>query len=62
MLCLSWEKLKIELDKCDLLCSNCHMEEEERLQVSITVENGYSRLSHKQTSVGSTPTSVTKRG
>jgi 5-methylcytosine-specific restriction endonuclease McrA len=23
----AWEKLKIELDKCELLCSNCHKEE-----------------------------------
>ena len=22
----SWEKLRIELDKCDLVCSNCHAE------------------------------------
>lgn len=22
----AWSKLKIELDKCDLLCSNCHAE------------------------------------
>jgi len=21
-----WEKIKIEIDKCDLLCSNCHKE------------------------------------
>ena len=23
---LSWDKIKIELDKCDLVCSNCHGE------------------------------------
>ena len=26
MLDWSWDKLKAELDKCDLLCSNCHKE------------------------------------
>jgi hypothetical protein len=25
--CYSWKRLKKELDKCDLLCSNCHREE-----------------------------------
>lgn len=27
----SWDKVKEELDKCVLLCSNCHREEHERL-------------------------------
>jgi hypothetical protein len=35
----SWDKLKEELDKCDLLCFNCHMElhaEENELNSSFT--------------------------
>ena len=28
----SWDKIKIELDKCILLCSNCHKEEEFKLK------------------------------
>jgi len=30
----SWDRLKVELDKCSLLCSNCHKEEEFRLRSS----------------------------
>ncbi len=24
--CLSWDRLKVELDKCEILCANCHGE------------------------------------
>ena len=31
----SWEKVKNELDKCLLLCKNCHSEEHEKLAVPV---------------------------
>ncbi len=31
----SWDKVKNELDKCMLLCSNCHREEHERIKSSV---------------------------
>lgn len=30
-ICVSWSRLKPEIDKCDLLCQNCHAEEHYRL-------------------------------
>jgi hypothetical protein len=26
-LCRSWDKVKIEIEKCELLCANCHREQ-----------------------------------
>lgn len=37
---MPWEKTKSELDKCDLLCSNCHREEHGRLNGTFEVSSG----------------------
>src|ERR1035437_8939631 len=31
MMSMNWARVKKELDKCDLICSNCHREKEEKL-------------------------------
>lgn len=38
---ISWENMKIELDKCLLLCSNCHAEEHEAKD-KVSVPGSYS--------------------
>lgn len=34
--CRKWEIVREELDKCDLLCANCHMELHDELQGVVT--------------------------
>lgn len=33
---ISWERIKQEIEKCDLLCSNCHAEAHQRIQEQCT--------------------------
>jgi hypothetical protein len=35
----SWEKLKKEIDKCILLCANCHREEHQKIDDKIELQN-----------------------
>ncbi len=56
--CRSWEVIKAELDKCDLLCSNCHAErhwkEHESARNLMVKSATYNRVT-----VGSSPTGPT---
>lgn len=40
MHCLSWDRIKRELDKCDILCSNCHAELHDELDGGIAASAG----------------------
>jgi hypothetical protein len=47
--CVSWERMKLELDKCELRCANCHRERHAREKSEIP--NEYVIDDHLKTSV-----------
>lgn len=52
-----WERIKIELDKTILLCSNCHFEEHERLFMMGNSQVGKAANCFYLPSAGSSPAS-----
>jgi predicted HNH restriction endonuclease len=36
---MSWDRIKIELDKCILVCSNCHREIHEDLEWQVSTQS-----------------------
>lgn len=46
--CISWDRLKVELDKCELRCANCHRERHAKVKISLPE---YKIESHIKTSL-----------